>query len=461
MNNIGKIPPRAIEIEEAVLGQLMIDDRSYDYVSDVLEPDIFYKESNQKIYSAICKLKKKNEAADIITVSNELHKKGFLEQIGGAYAVNKLTENISSSANIEYHAAIIVDKFKKRQLIKIANRAIEDAYNDSNDVVDTIDTLANNTSKISEGNNINNGIMLYDAALDYVRVLQTGEGSTHFVKTHLSKINSYGNGFGGGTLTIIAGRPGMGKSALTADIIYEQARNGTPVAFFPLEMKSREIAARRIAAETGISTYTLNEGGKKLSKEEWNNIEKALQECKDVPFYIDDDAKLTVDILKAKIRRLHRKGYKVFYIDYLQLMQLSKEHGNDKNYGYGDISRQLKLLSMELDVPIILLSQLSRKVDDLPKHKQIPNISHLRDSGEIEQNADNIIFVVNYKQLDVKNVNIEGEEHDATNLALIKMAKWRHGSTGSFIVEKSKNQMRWRDYNTFKSEEPEQGELPF
>lgn len=458
MEDMGKLPPQAVDIEMAVLGELMIDKDAIDLVSELLHHEIFYKEENRLVCKAILKLAKENEGIDMLTVSEKLMSMNAIDKVGGPVYIAKLTSNVSSAVNIREHVLIVLEAYKRRSVIKLCNDVLSMSYDRSIDTKDVIDEMQSKSITIGESNIIKRERSLYEYMVDYIELLSKEDEPTYYNKTHLKHINNCSNGWGGGTLTVIAARPSMGKSALAVDIAKKQGLSGIPTAFFALEMKGRELAVRSIAAETGISTNNLNKGVSGIKNEDWNKIEDMMSRYKEVPFYIDDDPFCNIALLKAKIRRLFRKGFRNFYIDYLQLMQIDSQWRGDKNAGFGDITRQLKLLAMELDVSIVILSQVNRGVETRGGSK-MPKLADLRDSGEIEQNIDNCLFLLNYFILGIKEIDLNGEIVDVTNKAMIDFAKCRGGTTGQFLVKKSSNQMDWVDEDGVLNNDPD--DMPF
>lgn len=455
---LGKLPPQAVDVEEAVLGELMIDSSAIDLVYSLLKPEIFYKEDNQLICKAIISLYKLNKEIDMLTVSEMLKTQNNLDRIGGVYVVSQLTSKVSSAAHIESHVKIVKDASIKRDVIRIANEIISKAYDSTVDSKDILDELQSKALNLGELGDSSTEILIYDVMLEVVQNMKLEKPETKYYRTHLKCINDSCNGFGGGTLTGIGARPSHGKSALAVDIAYNMALGGIPTAYFPLEMKARELASRRISSYTDISTIKLGSDNKKLSESDWKRIKEALDECNGVPLSIDDSKSMNVHTLKSKIRRLYRKGVNVFFIDYIQLMDMDPIYKGDKNKGYGEITRQLKLIAMELDIAIIILMQVNRECESRPKGQQMPMLSEIRDSGEIEQNLDNCIFIENFKMEQLKQLKVllpggGSEIKDVSSLAMADIAKARGGHTSQAFIKKSKNQMSWIDEDaTFRNE---------
>ncbi len=430
----GKVPPQAVDLEEAVLGAIMLEKDALTTVIDILKPSVFYKESHQKIYSAIHRLFAKSEPVDILTVTNELKISGELEVIGGAYTVTQLTNRVASAANVEYHVRILIQKYIQRELIRISSEIIKDSYEDTTDVFDILDKAEKNLFSVSESNlrrSYDDMQSLVREAIQEIEAARSDEGHLRGIPSGFTEIDRITSGFQKSDLIILASRPGMGKTAFALTI----ARNvcidfSKPVAVFSLEMSSIQLVTRLISSETMLASEKLRKGN--LENYEWEQLNAKIKKLIDAKLFIDDTPALTIFELRAKCRRLKSQhDIQIILIDYLQLMVGQSEHKGNREQEISNISRSLKALAKELNVPIIALSQLSRAVETRGGSKK-PILSDLRDSGAIEQDADIVMFIYRpeYYKLD------EDEEGNPTKgLAEISIAKHRNGSLGEIPLK--------------------------
>ena len=391
----GKLPPQAVDLEEAVIGAMLIDKKGVDEVIDILQPEAFYKEANQHVFTAIHTLFETSEPIDLLTVSACLRKMSLLEKVGGDFYLVQLSKKVSTSAHIEFHARIILQKFIQRSLIKISNEIIEDAYKDSIDVFDLLDVAESKLYDITQGNikkSSETAQNLVIQAKKRIEEIAKRDGLSG-VATGFEKLDALTSGWQPSDLIIIAARPGMGKTALTLSMARNIAvTKQTPVAFFSLEMSSVQLITRLISAETGLSSEKLRTG--KLASHEWEQLNVKVGDLERAPLFIDDTPSLSIFDLRAKARRLSSQhGIKLIVVDYLQLMTAgtSNKSGN-REQEISTISRNLKALAKELDIPVIALSQLSRAVETRGGTKR-PLLSDLRESGAIEQDADIVSFI--------------------------------------------------------------------
>ncbi len=423
----GKIPPQAIDLEEVVLGAMMIDKKGVDEVIDILSPDAFYKDAHKYIFEAIFKLFENSEPIDLLTVSSQLKKDEKLEMVGGDFYLISLTQRVSSSAHIEFHARIILQKYIQRSLIKISNEIIEEAYDETKDVFDLLDNAEAKLYEVTQGNvkkSTETAQSLVIQAKKKIEEISNKEGLSG-IPTGFDKLDKLTSGWQPSDLIIVAARPGMGKTALTLTM----ARNisvdfNQPVAFFSLEMSSVQLITRLISSETGLSSEKLRTG--KLEKHEWEQLNVKVKTLEKAPLYIDDTPSLSIFDLRAKARRLASQyGIKMIMIDYLQLMTAGGSHkGGNREQEISMISRNLKALAKELNVPVIALSQLSRAVETRGGSKR-PLLSDLRESGAIEQDADIVSFI--YRPEYYKIDEWDDEERSPTE------------GQGEFIVAKHRN----------------------
>ena len=393
----GKLPPQALELEEAVLGAMMIDKKGVDEVIDILQPDAFYKEAHKHIFEAIFQLFTDSQPIDLLTVSAQLKKSVKLELVGGDFYLIQLTQKISSSAHIEFHSRIILQKFIQRSLIRISSEIIEESYDESTDVFDLLDKAESKLYEVTQGNIKRSSETAQSLVIQAKKRIEeiAGKEGLSGIASGFDSLDKITSGWQPSDLIIIAARPGMGKTAF----VLSMARNiaidfGHPVALFSLEMSSVQLITRLISSETGLSSEKLRTG--KLEKHEWEQLSIKVKNLEKAPIFIDDSPSLSIFDLRAKSRRLaSQHGIKLIIVDYLQLMTAGGSNGKgsgNREQEISTISRNLKALAKELGVPVIALSQLSRAVEARPGHKR-PLLSDLRESGAIEQDADIVSFI--------------------------------------------------------------------
>ncbi|MCM4154161.1 replicative DNA helicase [Arenibacter sp. N53] len=424
----GKIPPQATDLEEVVLGAMMIDKKGVDEVIDILHPEVFYKDAHRYIYEAIFKLFENSEPVDLLTVSSQLKKDGRLENAGGDFYLIKLTQKVASSAHIEFHARIILQKFIQRSLIKISNEIIEEAYEDSTDVFDLLDTAESKLYDVTQGNLKRSAETAQNLVIQAKKRIEeiAGKEGLSGIPSGFDKLDKLTSGWQPSDLVIVAARPGMGKTALTLSMARNIAVNSNiGVAFFSLEMSSVQLITRLISSETGLSSEKLRTG--RLEKHEWEQLNVKVKALETAPLFIDDTPSLSIFDLRAKARRLaSQHNIKMIIIDYLQLMTAGgSQKGGNREQEISTISRNLKALAKELNVPVIALSQLSRAVETRGGSKR-PILSDLRESGAIEQDADIVSFI--YRPEYYKIDEWDDEERSPTaGQAEFIVAKHRNG----------------------------------
>ncbi|MGB3145229.1 MAG: replicative DNA helicase [Maribacter sp.] len=448
----GKIPPQAVDLEEVVLGAMMIDKKGVDEVIDILHPDVFYKDAHRFIYEAIFILFEESQPVDLLTVSSQLKKAGKLEACGGDFYLIKLTQKVASSAHIEFHARIILQKFIQRSLIKISNEIIEDAYDESTDVFDLLDTAESKLYDVTQGNLKRSAETAQDLVIQAKKRIEeiAGKEGMSGIPSGFDKLDKLTSGWQPSDLIIVAARPGMGKTALTLSMARNMAVNsGTPVAFFSLEMSSVQLITRLISSETGLSSEKLRTG--KLEKHEWEQLNVKVKTLEKAPLFIDDTPSLSIFDLRAKARRLaSQHGIKMIMIDYLQLMTAGgSQKGGNREQEISTISRNLKALAKELNVPVIALSQLSRAVETRGGSKR-PILSDLRESGAIEQDADIVSFIYRPEYYKIE----EWDDEDRTptqGQAEFIVAKHRNGGLENIRLKFIGSQGKFDNLDDFDS----------
>ncbi|HVM87817.1 MAG TPA: replicative DNA helicase [Puia sp.] len=428
----GKVPPQAKDIEEAVLGAIMLEKSAFDTVVEILKPECFYVDSHQKIFRAMLALAQKSQPLDILTVVEELRLREELEFVGGAYYVTKLTNSVVSAANIEAHSRIIMQKFIQRELIRISGEIIGDAYEDSTDVFDLLDDAESKLFEITN-NHLRKNFDSIDTVL--VKTIQRIEDLRHKneditgVPSGFHTLDHVTYGWQPTDLIILAARPSVGKTAFALNLARNAALHPskpTAIAFFSLEMSASQLVQRILAAESEIWLEKIARG--KLEEHEMKQLyAKGIQRLAQAPIFIDDTAALNIFELRAKCRRLKNKhNVGLILIDYLQLMSGTGENRNsNREQEISRISRDLKSLAKELGVPIIALSQLSREVEKRKEGSKMPQLSDLRESGAIEQDADMVMFLYRPEYYDITTNEMGESNRGETH---VRIAKHRNGS---------------------------------
>lgn len=425
---LGKLPPQAVEIETAVLGALMLDAQALMNTIDILKPEAFYKEAHQRIFAAIERLFQKAEPADIMTVTQELKKTGELEIAGGAFYVTQLTNRIASAANVEVHARIVLEKFIQRELIRISTDTLQHSYEDTSDVFELLQLAEENIFSISNTNikktfeHIKNVLA---RSLDEIEAAKNQEFSG--VQSGFTSLDRITGGFRKTDLIIIAGRPGSGKSAFAVTA----ARNASvlfnkSVGIFSLEMPSTQLVNRLISSEAEIDADKLRQG--EINEGQWQQIHKNISKLAQAPIYIDDTPALSIFEFRAKAKRLKTQfGIDMIMVDYLQLMTTgsTNKFGN-RQEEVALVSRSLKAIAKELDIPIVALAQMSRAVEQRTDKR--PQLSDLRDSGAIEMDADIVMFI---HRPFICGITTDDDGNSTEGIAEIIIAKHRNGKIGS------------------------------
>jgi len=428
----GKVPPQAKDLEEAVLGADMLEKSAFDTVVEILKPECFYVDAHQRIFRAMQSLQQKSQPIDILTVVEELRSKEELEMVGGPYYVTRLTNSVVSAANIEAHGKIILQKFIQRELIRISGEIIGDAYEDSADVFDLLDDAEAKLFEITN-NHLRKNFDSIDTVL--VQTVQRIEDMRHRteditgVPSGFPSLDKVTYGWQKSDLIILAARPAVGKTAFALNLARNAALYGarpTPIVFFSLEMSSAQLVQRILSAESEIWLEKISRG--KMEDYEMKQLyAKGIQKLAQAPIFIDDTAALNIFELRAKCRRLKNKhDIGLIIIDYLQLMSgASGGKNTNREQEISQISRGLKQLAKELQVPIIALSQLSRAVETRKDGNKMPQLSDLRESGAIEQDADMVMFIYRPEYYDI-TANEMGESNKGETH--VRIAKHRNGS---------------------------------
>lgn len=431
----GKIPPQATDLEQAVLGAIMLEKEAIDLASEILTENSFYRSENQLIFKAALELSTKGQAIDVLTIAEQLKKFGQLEMVGGPYYITQLTNAVVSAANIVRHSQIIKQKELAREMIKLSGETIVKAYDDTEDVFDLINNHEVRLSEITTGGTSKSYAAMDEAlvrAINKLEELRNRSDIMTGVPSGFTDIDRLTNGWQNTDLIILAARPSVGKTALALNLMRNASINHfkpTPSLFFSLEMSESQLINRMLSAESEIALEKINNG--RMDESDMKRLYSlAIQALAKANISIDDSGSLTLSQLRSKARkwarRMRKVGYKdlVIFIDYLQLMSGGGKSGN-REQEISEISRGLKQLAKEIEVPIIALSQLSRQLEARTGDKKIPQLSDLRESGAIEQDADTVIFIYRPEYHDISanqmGESTSGETH-------IKFAKNRHGA---------------------------------
>lgn len=424
----GKLPPQANELEEAVLGAMLLEGSAVNAVIEILHPDSFYKPEHQHIYRAIGTLFNESKPIDMLTVVEELKQKGVLEEAGGIHYISTLTNKIASGAHAEHHARIISQKYIQRELIKISSETIKDAYEDTTDVLDLLDNVEQSLFEITE-KNINKGFepmsSLISQAIKEMKEKKNPDSDITGVPSGFNVLDQVTSGWQKSDMVVIAARPGMGKTAF----VLSMARNAAvdfkkPVAVFSLEMSSLQLVTRLMAAETELEMDKFRKGN--FQDYEWEQLYQKVKRLEEAPLFIDDTPAINVFELRAKCRKLKQHhDIQMVIIDYLQLMSGANIDGKTGNreQEISTISRALKRIAKELNIPVIALSQLSRAVETRGGDK-MPQLSDLRESGAIEQDADMVMFI--YRP-EYYGITQDESGNNISGIGRIRIAKHRNG----------------------------------
>lgn len=441
----GRIPPQAVDVEEVVLGALMLQKEAVSSVIDILQPEVFYKEAHQRIFNSIKNLFANSNPIDILTVTKELLSTGELDLVGGPYYISQLTNRVVSSANIEFHARILLQKFIQRELIRISSEIIHDAYEDTTDVFDLLDKAESGLFQVSESNLRRSFLSMPELVKEAIKDIEAAKqagNSLIGVGSGYTELDKITQGWQKSDLIILAARPSMGKTAFALNL----ARNAAvmfskPVAFFSLEMSAIQLVLRLISSETKLIAEKLRKGS--LEDYEWQQLVTKVTPLVNAKFFIDDTPQLSIFELRAKCRRLKQQfDIQMVFVDYLQLMTTGGENIGNREQEISAISRSLKSLAKELNIPVLALSQLSRSVESRPGSKK-PILSDLRESGAIEQDADMVIFIYRPEYYGY----LEGDnKEDLSDAAFINIAKNRNGRTDEVKLRFIKRFARFDDY---------------
>jgi len=423
INAIGRIPPHNLEAEQAVLGCMLLDQDVIPIVTEIIKSEDFYREDHREIYEAILDIAEAAEPVDIITVSEQLQLRGTLEKIGGLDYLARISNEVPTTANARHYAKIVEEKSLLRKLIKAAADIANSSYDATEEAAFVLDKAEKSIFDILEKRNTQGFTHIKDVLLETFNKLEelyNTKGYITGIPTGFTDLDYKTAGLQNSDLILIAARPGMGKTAMALNIAQHAAvRCHIPVAIFNLEMSKDQLVNRMLCSEVMVDSHKMRTG--KLEDDDWNKIAQALAPLSEAPIYIDDTPGLSVMDIRAKCRRLKlEKNLGLVVIDYLQLMQ-GRGRAESRQQEVSEISRSLKILAKELNVPVVTMSQLSRGPESRSDHR--PMLSDLRESGAIEQDADIVMFL--YRD-DYYNPDTEKK-----NIAEVIIAKHRNGSTGT------------------------------
>lgn len=429
--DIGKLPPQARELEEAVLGALMLEKDAYSVISDILKPESFYDPVHQMIFSAIQGLAMMQKPVDVLTVVEELKRRGELETAGGAIYVAELTDKVASAAHIEYHARIIAQKYMARELISFSSDITQQAFDETVDVDDLMQETEGRLFEISQRNVKKDVIQINPVikeAMENIQIAANRKDGMSGLATGFNELDKMTMGWQNSDLVIIAARPAMGKTAFVLSMAKNMALNfDSAVGVFSLEMANVQLVNRLIVNVCQIRGESIKSG--RLADDEWERLDKNIKQLYDAKIYIDDTPSLSVFEFRTKARRLVREhGVKILIIDYLQLMNASGMSFGSREQEVSTISRSLKGLAKELNIPIIALSQLNRGVENRQGTEgKRPQLADLRESGAIEQDADIVCFI---HRPEYYRITEDEQGNSLIGVAEIIVAKHRNGPTG-------------------------------
>ncbi|HHS13711.1 MAG TPA: replicative DNA helicase [bacterium] len=438
-----RLPPQAIEAEKAVLGSMMIDNDSIGKVIEYLHPECFYQTAHRRIFESALALYEKNTPVDLVTLSEFMKNQKILDDIGGSFYLTELAESIPSAANVEYHSRIVLEKYLTRKLIEESANIAKDCYDSGESVYDILDRSEQRIFNLSE-NRLRRSFThispIMHEAFETIDRFHQRKGTVTGVATGFTKLDELTSGFQQSDLVIIAGRPSMGKTAFSLNIARNIAvESKVPVGFFSLEMSERQLALRLLCAEARVDAHGVRTG--RLAENEWSKLSICVGNLVNAPIYIDDSPGVGILEVRAKARRLKKeKQIGILIIDYLQLMQ-GPRNAESRQQEISVISRSLKALAKELDIPVVALSQLSRAVEARGGERR-PLLSDLRESGAIEQDADVVLFIyrqeVYGKRIDEKGNSLEGRSE-------VIIGKQRNGPVGTVHLNFIKHYARFEN----------------
>lgn len=460
LRSASKQPPSAPEVEMSVLGAMLIENDAVPKAIEVLKPESFYEKKNRVIFEAMSSLYEADEPIDTVSIYEELKKSGKVDEAGGAAYLGKLTQEISSAANVDYHARIVLEKWILRQLITASMDIARNAYEGTEDVFDLLDAAESKIFQISE-EGIKESFKSMDKAvkeaLELIEAIHSKNISSFSVPSGFFELDEILGGFQKSDLIIIAARPSMGKTAFAMSAARNSAiEHNTPIGIFSLEMSTIQLATRLISAEARINAHNVRTG--KFRAEEGAKISRTVHKLSKAPIYIDDTPGISILELRAKARRLkNEKNCGLIIVDYLQLVNPSNSM-ESREREISSISRSLKALAKELNLPVIALSQLNRAVESRTDKR--PMLSDLRESGSIEQDADVVLFLYRPEMYQIQTFGSGDMQGESTEgIAEVIVGKQRNGPTGEVKLKFIKDYARFENLERFRQQLPA-GEEP-
>jgi replicative DNA helicase len=443
----GRVPPQAVDVEMAVLGAMLLEKEAIAKAIEILDDSSFYKPAHQRIFAAMIALFERSEPVDLITLIEELRRRGELEKVGGEYYLTELTTRITTAANVEYHAHIVLEKALMRQLIASSSEVASRAYSETEDALDLLDEAEQKVFQISEQRMKKSFVSMNTAVHSTMEMLESIHGKhsgVTGVPSGFTELDNYTGGFQKSDLIVVAGRPSHGKTALVLSI----SRNASilhdiPIGFFSLEMSSQQLVLRLICAEARVDAQSVRTG--RLPEDEWRKLSTSIGKLYKAKIFIDDTPALTALEIRAKSRRLkaeHNVG--LIIVDYLQLMQGPKNI-QSREQEISSISRSLKALAKELNTPVVALSQLNRAVE--MRGDKRPVLADLRESGAIEQDADVVVFV---HRPEMFGIMTDENNEPTEGMAELIIGKQRNGPTGSARLSFIKQYARFENLTRFR-----------
>lgn len=421
---LGRIPPQSVEAEQSVIGSMLIDKEVIPVVMEVLKPEDFYRPDHKEIYDVIIELFDKAQPIDLITVSERLKLHGKLELVGGLEYLTNIATEVPTTANVKHYAKIVEEKSLLRKLIKASSDIVDLGFTASEEVSFILDKAEQSIFDILQKRSSQGFVPIRDVLVDTFNKLEelyNNKGHITGIPTGFADLDYKTSGLHNSDLILVAARPAMGKTAFALNLAQNAAvHSGVPVAIFSLEMSKEQLVNRMLCSEAMVDSSRMKTG--QLEDNDWQKVAKALGPLSEAPIYIDDTPGISITEIRAKCRRLkleHNLGLVV--IDYLQLMQGSRSKNENRQQEISEISRSLKILAKEINVPVVCLSQLSRAAETRTDHR--PILSDLRESGAIEQDADIVMFL--YRD------DYYNPETEKKNIAEVILAKHRSGSTGT------------------------------
>ncbi len=419
-----KIPPQNLEAEKTVLGAVLIDEDAISDVAEVLKPDDFYDKANGQVYGGMLKLYEKNKPVDLLTLTDQLKKTKELEDVGGSAYITELTNFVPSAANARAYAEMIATAATRRRLIKVSSDIAEMGFDESTAVEELLQKVESEVFSVSDDTFSQDLVSLESIlsdSFDRIEELHRNKGQLRGIRTGYRDLDNMTAGLQRSDLIILAARPAMGKTTLVTNLAYNVATIAKePVLFFSLEMSKEQLVDRMLADASGVDSWNIRTGN--LTDDDFGKISEAMGEMAEAPIYIDDTPGLSVLEMRTKARRKHHESpLGLIIVDYLQLMQAMNNHNGNRVQEVSEISRGLKLIARELNVPLIALSQLSRSVES--RNPPIPQLSDLRESGSIEQDADIVSFIYRPGYYEPDNPEVQ-------NITDLIIAKHRNGPVG-------------------------------